>query len=402
MQKAKKILHSLDKYLALGFDIDHCLLRYKIKQVFPVLYKAVAKVLVDQKSYPKEILEFGKRERCFLMNGLVVDFKTGMIFKLGQEKEILRAYYGFSPVPKSKLEELFGSPPKYDIFDPYKTRTSEYLCCLTFFECYLPALLAHMVEFKEKEGVKPEVYLKDVLEDINHALHVKYTHFHEDVHHPVANYGYYLKEAVEDLDSMLYKQDKMKGLLQVLRQKGKILFFASNSHFEYINIIMEHSLGKDWKDLFDFIIPNASKPGFFTQPDRLFREVDVNAEDKFGKEVEKLELHKMYSLGNAKLLEENVRRVTGKEGRILFFGDNYSTDALAAEKHENWDAVCIMEEMGDIDFGDGYDQSYWGHWKYEEVPGGKIPTFWYDFMSKNVAVCTSLVDSLEMAEFYNS
>lgn len=58
--------------------------------------------------------------------------------------------------------------------------------------------------------------------------------------------------------------------------------------------------------------------------------------------------------------------------------------------------------MGEIDFGDGYDHSYWGHWKYEEVPGGKIPTFWYDFMSKNVAICTSLVDSLEMAEFYNS
>jgi len=401
MQKAKKILHSIDKYLAIGFDVDHCLVRYNLPETFRIIYKSVGQILVNEKGYPKNILEFGKRERCFIMNGLVFDFKTGYFFKLGQNKEILRAYYGFSPVPSQELEKKFGNPPIYEKFDPYKTQTKEYLCTLTFFECYLPALFAHMIESKKKSSNTSDINIQELLQDIGHALTVKYTHYSGDVHHPTKVYGYYFKEAVENIEKITYKQERMKKILMSLRAKGKILFLASNSHFEYINVLMSYTFGPEWKEIFHFIIPNANKPGFFSAKDRVFKEIDETSNTKFGAEVTKLEPHKMYSDGNAFILEENIRRLANdKTGRILFFGDNYSTDALAAETLEDWDSVCIMEELGDVDFGDGYDQSYWGHWQYEDTPKGRVPTFWYDFMSKNVAMCTSLVDSIEMAQFY--
>ena len=96
------------------------------------------------------------------------------------------------------------------------------------------------------------------------------------------------------------------------------------------------------------------------------------------------------------------RFILAKLEGILFFGDNYSSDTLAAETIEHWDAVCIMEELGDVDFGDGYDDGLWGHWQYEDTNNGRIPTFWYSYMSKNVAMCASLIDSIEMTSFYGS
>jgi len=47
--------------------------------------------------------------------------------------------------------------------------------------------------------------------------------------------------------------------------------------------------------------------------------------------------------------EENILRLNGNQpGKILFFGGNYSTDAITAEATDYWDAVCIVEELGDV------------------------------------------------------
>ena len=150
MENPKKTLQSLDKYMAVGFDVDHCLIRYRLSILFPILYKAIARTLVEEKGYPAEMLHFGKKERCFIMNGLVIDCKTGIIVKLGEEKVILRAYYGYERLSQSEIEEKFGSPAKLSNFDPYNYRNKDYICCITFFECFIPSLLAHMIDFKKK------------------------------------------------------------------------------------------------------------------------------------------------------------------------------------------------------------------------------------------------------------
>ena len=87
MQKTQRKLQSLDKYMAFGFDMDHCLVRYNVKELFPMIYKSIARILVEQKNYPEEMLEFGKREKCFIMNGLVIDIATGYIFNLLRTKK---------------------------------------------------------------------------------------------------------------------------------------------------------------------------------------------------------------------------------------------------------------------------------------------------------------------------
>lgn len=399
--KAKKILHSLDKYVAIGFDVDHCLIRYKVKELFPLAYKSLVKVLVEEKGYPKEILDFGKKEKCFIMNGLIIDFKTSYILKLGENKEILRAYFGYDRVSHDDLVAKYGSPPRFEIFDPYECRTAEYVCCLTFYECYIPAILAHMIDYNKKTKKPEEIDAKAIMKDAMHALVANYAHYNKDIYHPVHTYGNMFPELITNIDKIIYKQDKMKEMLNILKARGKILFICSNSHYEFVNYLMEYAFGKDWLKLFDFVVPKSNKPLFFSSEDMHFHEIDESIQSRIGKPTTHLTQNEMFTDGNAKILEENIKRVTGgKDGRILFFGDNYSTDVLAAERIAHWDAVCIMEELGDVDFGEGYDESYWGHWQYEDTPNGRIPTFWYSYMSKNVAMCTSLTDSIEMAAFY--
>lgn len=49
----------------------------------------------------------------------------------------------------------------------------------------------------------------------------------------------------------------MLEILKDLKSRGKILFLLSNSHFEGVDLLMNHAYGKDWRKIFDFIGANA-------------------------------------------------------------------------------------------------------------------------------------------------
>ena len=70
--------HSLSKiadYDAIGFDVDHCLTRYKIKNLATLIYENTAMLLKSVYNYPDEIF---KLQPCsnlldFGLNCVVVD-----------------------------------------------------------------------------------------------------------------------------------------------------------------------------------------------------------------------------------------------------------------------------------------------------------------------------------------
>ena len=122
----------------------------------------------------------------------------------------------------------------------------------------------------------------------------------------------------------------MRDVLRKLREQGKFLFLATNSHFEYMELIMSTTLGEDWRQFFDMVCANSRKPLFFsgTQPFWKcnpslpdFKESLVNlAEQVEGNEQTYLE-------GNAKLVAQVASLKTGvKEPRVCFFGDQYTSD----------------------------------------------------------------------------
>jgi len=55
-------------------------------------------------------------------------------------------------------------------------------------------------------------------------------------------------------------------MLIKLREKGKKIFLATNSHSDYANLIMTTSIGEDWRDFFDLISVASLKPQFWYDP----------------------------------------------------------------------------------------------------------------------------------------
>lgn len=50
-------LASLENHGSIGFDVDHCLVRYKIKALTRICYDALALTLVQEKGYPESLRE---------------------------------------------------------------------------------------------------------------------------------------------------------------------------------------------------------------------------------------------------------------------------------------------------------------------------------------------------------
>ena len=50
--------------------------------------------------------------------------------------------------------------------------------------------------------------------------------------------------------------------LQILKEKGKMIFFLTNSSVEYTELVMKQALGQNWKNYFDFQVANCFKPLF--------------------------------------------------------------------------------------------------------------------------------------------
>ena len=105
-------------YDAIGFDADHCLVKYNIKAVTSLLVKIELNDLYENHNYPKEVLDFDYSENSIEMqaclNYSVFDIDNGTLLKIGEGKEVLAAMKGRKVLSSSEIENIYGSPiPKF-------------------------------------------------------------------------------------------------------------------------------------------------------------------------------------------------------------------------------------------------------------------------------------------------
>ncbi|TRY68010.1 hypothetical protein DNTS_007259 [Danionella cerebrum] len=106
--------------------------------------------------------------------------------------------------------------------------------------------------------------------------------------------------------------ETLKRWLQSLKNSGKILLLITSSHSDYCRLVCEHILGADFEELFEVIITNALKPGFFSlvPQQRPFRTLVDDVEDSEG--LVALEKPGWYSQGNWPHLHELLKSMTNK------------------------------------------------------------------------------------------
>ena len=146
-----------------------------------------------------------------------------------------------------------------------------------------------------------------------------------------------------------------------MRSRGVKLFLGTNSHFEYMNVIMHATFGENWQSLFDLKLANCRKPYFFRSTAYPFYAVDVSKRDFKGTEIKQgadLNADDAFLEGNANTAHEYFRSTLGKDVvRVAYFGDHFWSDAHASATFQpqgtpaqpKWDGIAVLEEMWWID-----------------------------------------------------
>ncbi|KAM7340619.1 hypothetical protein ACRRTK_001234 [Alexandromys fortis] len=160
------------------------------------------------------------------------------------------------------------------------------------------------------------------------------------------NCGFFFPEIKRNLGKYVYRcPESVRRWLRQLKDAGKITMLITSSHSDYCKLLGTYILGKDFADLFDIVITNALKPGFFSHfpSQRPFHTLENDEEQE---ELPSLDKPGWYSQGNAAHLYELLKKMTGKpEPKVVYFGDSMHSDIFPAHHYSNWETVLILEEL---------------------------------------------------------
>ncbi|KAM9783086.1 5'-nucleotidase domain-containing protein 1 [Neosynchiropus ocellatus] len=333
---------SLSECDVIGFDLDHTLCRYHLKETSRLIYESFARFLVEHRGYDKDLLHLTPATWDFCFKGLVVDLEDGNLVKLAEDGTVLRATHGTQNLSTENIIKQYGPKREWKHFNNLNstfTRSAKYYFYDNYFDLPGALLCGRLVDLLHKRGseVTADVW-KDMLAAIDHNYNT--SAFKDDS-------GTYFPSVKRDPGRYLQPcSDSVKTWLQSMKSAGKILLLITSSHSDYCRLICEHILGKDFEELFDVIITNALKPGFFSlvPQQRPFKTIVNDIEENEG--LPSLEKPGWYSQGNWLHLHELLKTMTGKaKPKVVYFGDSMRSDMFPASSFGEWETVMIVEEM---------------------------------------------------------
>ncbi|XP_033861261.3 5'-nucleotidase domain-containing protein 1 isoform X2 [Acipenser ruthenus] len=309
---------SLSDCDVVGFDLDHTLCRYHLLETSRLIYDSFARYLVEHKGYDKELLTLTP-DRW--------DFWAARGTKILSTEEIVQHY---------------GKKQEWQHFNSLKgsfTRSAKYYFYDNYFDLPGALLSARVVDQMLQSGNQRILdFWKDMMSAIDHNYNT--SAFKE-------NTGTYFPSVKKDPGKYLQPcSEAVKAWLRSLKNAGKVLLLITSSHSDYCRLVCEHILGKDFEELFEVVITNALKPGFFSQipEQRPFRTLVNDEESTEG--LPSLDKPGWYSQGNWAHLHELLKTMTGQsEPQVVYFGDSVRSDVFPASCYGNWETVLISEEL---------------------------------------------------------
>ena len=107
----------LTDYDAVGFDADHCMVKYNIKELVSFLVQIELDEFVEL-GYPKSLADGFNYETDLSMclNASVFDIDNGLIIKLAEGLEVVQAMKGLKKLSKDEIKAVYGSPPMFQSY----------------------------------------------------------------------------------------------------------------------------------------------------------------------------------------------------------------------------------------------------------------------------------------------
>ncbi|XP_048130997.1 5'-nucleotidase domain-containing protein 4 isoform X2 [Rhodamnia argentea] len=342
--------------VAVGFDMDYTLAQYKPDTFESLAYEGTIKKLVYDLGYPIELLEWSFDWK-YMVRGLVLDKKRGNILKMDRHKYVKVAYHGFRELTKEEKVSTYGSTLTRDSFDE-----PDYALIDTLFSLAEAYLFAQLVDFKEKNPGK-------IPDGIDYARMYKDVRAAVDLCHRDGT----LKQMVaKDPKRYINEDTCIVPLLKMLRDSGRATFLATNSLWDYTNIVMNYLCGPhtssgntscnfDWLQYFDVVITGCAKPSFFHEDNRanLF-EVEpesgmlLNTDNgtpmpQVGDTMPRLMLQRsnkscrVFQGGNVGHLHKLLSIESSSQ--VFYVGDHIYGDILRSKKVLGWRTMLVVPEL---------------------------------------------------------
>ena len=182
-----------------------------------------------------------------------------------------------------------------------------------------------------KQGKVDKTY-EQLCQDMRQTVWRQYLHFSKDFDIlPAKDYGTFFPEVFANPTRFIQPQPDLREVLLALRKQGKCVFLGTNSHWEYMELIMSTTLGSDWRKCFDFVFCFCRKPAFFNTDNPMFL-MDRSAPKFHGKQLDSFkdlepDSGVTYLEGNRRYIEDYLKNKHGRETiKIAFLGDQYTTD----------------------------------------------------------------------------
>lgn len=344
---------------AVGFDMDYTLAQYKPDTFEALAYSLTVDKLVTVFGYPVVLKDFEFDWR-YMARGLVIDKARGNVLKVDRHKYVKLAYHGFAELAReTRLATYAASSEAVDFDEP------RFALIDTLFSLAEAHLFMQLVELADAApGVLPagKAYA-DLYRDVRAAV---------DLCHRDGS----LKSAVAASPARYIHDDPaLPSLLRTLRSSGRKLFLATNSLWDYTDVVMRHLLGgaKDgdgapkWLRHFDAVITGCGKPGFFTERRPQFEvdpatgwlrntdsgtpmvpigDADLPKGGAFASAAAGARAtphSRVFQGGNVADMHRLLGVASGAE--VLYVGDHIYGDILRSKKTLGWRTMLVVPEL---------------------------------------------------------
>ena len=226
---------------AVGFDLDYTLASYRPETFEALAHAQTVDKLVSCFGYPPSLRSLGFEWR-YMTRGLIMDKRRGNILKADRHKYVKIAYHGFAELSRDARSATYNASPVRAEFDEPHYGVVDTLFSLA--EAYLFMQLVELVDRDPRalRHANPEAAAAGrdapggysaLYRDVRAAVDL----CHRD--------GSLKREVAADPARYIHADPHLVPMLRMLKRSGRRVFLATNSLWDYTNVVMNYLVGDE-------------------------------------------------------------------------------------------------------------------------------------------------------------
>lgn len=308
-----------------GFDLDWTLADYERQPLDELTFELTLDRLIKSQGFPEAIRRVDYRPD-FPCRGLMIDKTEGTVLRMNRHRYVGQAYLGRRRLEPRELVALYRQ-------GPLNPSSGRYYHVDSLFELPETNLFSELVELAQREpslGLPPYPKLFD---EVRQAI--DWVHGH----------GSMKSRVLAELPLYLKRQRDLGLALARLALGNRRLILITNSPWAYVRDVCAYLFdgllpGLDsWRELFDLVIVESSKPAFFRE-ERPFRRLDEAGH--VTAEVQVPDWGGVYAGGSHRGL---MTRLDCPGEQVLYVGDHIYGDVVSSKLGSTWRTALIVREL---------------------------------------------------------